>query len=237
MKTIGMLGGMSWESTVTYYQVLNTTVKERLGGLHSAKCLLHSVDFHELETCLATGDWQRIGYILGQAAAGLERAGAECIIICTNTMHKMADAVAAAVSVPLLHIADLTADELAAAGAKKVALLGTKYTMEQDFYTARLTARGFGVLVPEEADRNRLNSIIFEELCLGVVKRESKEWLLELIASLAEKGAEGIILGCTELGMLAEQDDTRVPLYDTACIHARRAAEYALDSRAPVVNT
>lgn len=223
-----MLGGMSWESTVTYYQVLNTTIKERLGGLHSAKCILHSVDFYELEACLGTGDWNRIGVILGQAAAGLERAGAECIIICTNTMHKMADVVAAAVSVPLLHIADLTADELAAAGAKKVALLGTKYTMEQDFYTAKLTARGFETIIPDEPDRIRLNDIIFNELCLGVVKPESKQWFLELIASMAASGAEGVILGCTELGMLASPSDTPVNLYDTAIIHARRTALYAL---------
>lgn len=228
MKTMGLLGGMSWESTVTYYQVINRTVKEKLGGLHSGKILLHSVDFQELESRLSSGDWSGIATILSGAAAGLEQAGAEFILICTNTMHKVADSVQAAVNVPLLHIAELTADALLRQGVGTAALLGTKFTMEQDFYTARLQARGIGVLVPEAVDRERLNAIIFNELCVGTVTSESKAFLLGMVNRLAAEGASGIILGCTELGMLVGSDDTPHPLFDTALIHARGAALYAL---------
>ena len=167
MKTIGLIGGMSWESTVTYYQIVNRLVQERLGGFHSAKCILHSVDFHEIEACQRAGDWERSGELLAEAARGLERAGADCVLICTNTMHKVADAVQAATSLPLLHIAELTADELEAAGVSTVGLLGTRYTMEQDFYTRKLVERGITVLIPEEDGRAFVNRVIFDELCLG----------------------------------------------------------------------
>ena len=175
MKTIGLIGGMSWESTVTYYQIVNRLVQERLGGFHSAKCILHSVDFHEIEACQRAGDWERSGELLAEAARGLERAGADCVLICTNTMHKVADAVQAATSLPLLHIAELTADELEAAGVSTVGLLGTRYTMEQDFYTRKLVERGITVLIPEEDGRAFVNRVIFDELCLGRTRRPSRD--------------------------------------------------------------
>ncbi len=228
MKTIGMIGGMSWESTVTYYQILNRVVKENLGGLHSAKCLLYSVDFQEIEHCQATGDWQKSAELLGQAAKAVELAGADFIIICTNTMHKVADFVQSQVRIPLLHIADMTADELVAHKISKVALLGTKYTMEQDFYKSRIIAKGVDVLIPEEEDRKIINSVIYNELCLGVQKPESKQELLRIVGALTSLGAEGVILGCTEIGLLIEQSDTKTKLFDTAQIHARKAALYAI---------
>jgi len=229
MKTIGLLGGMSWESTVTYYQILNETVKERLGGLHSAKILLYSVDFEEIETCQSSGDWDRSARILGDAALGLERAGADMILICTNTMHKVAPQVQARLHVPLLHIADATADALERAGISKVALLGTKYTMCQDFYKSRLIDRGFTVLIPNETDVELVNHVIFDELCLGVLKPESKAEFLRVIDALAAQGAQGVILGCTEIGLLISQADTDLPVFDTTLIHAKRAAELALE--------
>ena len=235
MKTMGFLGGMSWESTVTYYRVANETVKETLGGLHSAKCVLYSVDFQELEECLARGDWDRIGVTLSAAAKTLEGAGADFVVICTNTMHNVAEAVQTSIGVPLLHIADMTADELQRRNIHKVALLGTKYTMEKDFYKSRLIGRGLEVVIPETADRERLNAIVFEELCLGKATEASRAFLLDLVNRLAASGAEGTILGCTELGLLISEKDTAHPLFDTALIHARGAALYALgkaDSRA-----
>lgn len=228
MKTIGLLGGMSWESTVTYYQMINTVVKEKLGGLHSAKCLLYSVDFHELEERLTTGDWNGIEEILSKAALNLEKAGADFIVICTNTMHKVADRIADKISVPLLHIADVTGDELIAQKIEKAALLGTKYTMELDFYKSMLRDKGIEVMIPDEEDRIRINDIIFHELCLGVINDESKKTFLEIIEALSEKGAEGIILGCTEIGMIVSQQDTAVPLFDTTEIHGRKAAEFSI---------
>lgn len=229
MKTLGLLGGMSWESTVTYYQLVNQAVKQALGGLHSAKCLLYSVDFHEIEACQAAGDWDAAGAILAAAARSLQGAGADCLVICTNTMHKVADAVQAAVSIPLLHIAECTADELLRKGVRRVALLGTTYTMEQDFYKSRLVARGLEVVIPEAGDRARLNAVIYDELCLGVISEPSRRFLMHLADSLADGGAEGIILGCTEIGLLLRQEDTPHPLFDTTRIHAERAARYALE--------
>ena len=222
MKTIGLIGGMSWESTVTYYQIINRLVQERLGGFHSAKCILHSVDFHEIEAC------QRAG-----AARGLERAGADCVLICTNTMHKVADAVQAATSLPLLHIAELTADELEAAGVSTVGLLGTRYTMEQDFYTRKLVERGITVLIPEEDGRAFVNRVIFDELCLGTVSESSRRAFAAIIGGLTARGAQGVILGCTEIGLLVRPGDTSARLFDTTEIHARRAALYALGEAVP----
>jgi aspartate racemase len=229
MKTIGLLGGMSWESTVTYYQIINTAVKERLGGFHSAKCLLHSVDFAEIEACQAQGDWDRAGELLGEVAAGLERAGADFLLICTNTMHRVAPQIAGRLSIPILHIAEATADELEERGIRTVGLLGTRYTMQQDFYKDKLLERGLQVLVPGEEEMELVNSVIFDELCKGVVSETSKAAYLSIIARLAEHGAQGVILGCTEIGLLVSQEDTSVPLFDTAYIHASRAAALALE--------
>ncbi len=229
MKLMGLIGGMSWESTVTYYQVMNRVVKETLGGLHSARCLLHSVDFHEIEECQARGDWDKSAAILARAARGLQAGGAEALLICTNTMHKVADAVRDAVSIPLLHIADATATELRKAGVAKTALLGTRYTMEQDFYTARLRAAGLEVLVPEAAGRAVMNGIIYDELCLGRILPESQDKVLGIIEDLRRAGAQACILGCTEIGLLVQQRDAALPLFDTALIHARAAALYSME--------
>lgn len=230
MKTIGMIGGMSWESTVTYYQVINETVKEKLGGFHSAKCLLYSVDFHEIEECQNRGDWERSADILAEAAASLEKGGADFIVICTNTMHKVAGRIQERISIPILHIAEVTADELLNQEIETVALLGTKYTMEQDFYKERLTGRGIRVIVPESEEREFINHVIYDELCLGTVSDESRREFLRIIGGLVRKGARGVILGCTEIGLLVSQKDTDVPLYDTTLIHGRRAALHALES-------
>lgn len=229
MKTIGLIGGMSWESSVTYYQIINTVVREQLGGLHSAKCILRSVDFQEIEECQANGDWEKSAGILADIAQKLEQAGADLMVICTNTMHKVADRVAGAVSIPLLHIAEATALELKAQGIQTVALLGTKYTMEQDFYKSKLVDSGIAVLVPEADDRAVINDIIYDELCLGIISEGSKAKYLEIMDKLSAAGAEGIILGCTEIGLLVEQADTPIPLFDTTLIHAQKAALIALE--------
>ena len=228
MQTIGLLGGMSWESTVTYYQVVNQAVKERLGGLHSAKCVLYSVDFDEIERCQSSGDWRRSGEILAGAAQALERAGADFLLLCTNTMHKVYDQIQAAVSVPVLHIADVTLEALRAQGLRRVALLGTRYTMEQDFYKRRLAEGGLEVLIPEAADRREINRVIFEELCRGVISPHSKAYFLRVLKDLKSAGAEGAILGCTEIGLLVGQEDTDLPLFDTTLLHAKAAAERSL---------
>ena len=228
MKTIGLIGGMSWESTVTYYQLINEAVKEQLGGLHSAKILLYSVDFDEIEALQSGGQWDKAGAILAEIAHKLEQAGADCILICTNTMHKVADAVRAAVSVPLLHIAEATADALEAAGISRVALLGTRYTMTEDFYKSKLVARGIDVLIPESEDVDTVNSIIFDELCLGITSEASRQKLLSIIASLQKQGAQGGILGCTEIGLLISRQDTELPVFDTTMIHAAAASAFAL---------
>lgn len=228
MKTIGLIGGMSWESTVTYYQIINRLVKEKLGGLHSAQILLYSVDFQPIEECQSQGDWERSAELLSDAALRLEGAGADFILICTNTMHKVAPQVQARLRVPLLHIADATAETLKAAGITTVALLGTKYTMCQDFYKDRLTQAGIRVLIPDAPDVELVNRVIFDELCLGTLSPASKAQFLRVIGALAKKGAQGVILGCTEIGLLIRQEDTPLPVFDTTYIHAAKAVELAL---------
>lgn len=228
MKTIGLIGGMSWESTIPYYQMINETVKEKLGGLHSAKCLLYSVDFDEIEKYQASGEWEKAGAVLADAAQGLERAGAELLVICTNTMHKVAPAVQAAVKIPLLHIAEVTARSLREQKIEHVALLGTRYTMEQDFYKRVIEENGIHVIIPEAEERFMINEVIFKELCLGILKDSSREKFLAVIRALKMRGAEGVILGCTEIGLLVSQADTDVPLFDTTLLHAREAALTAL---------
>lgn len=228
MKTIGLIGGMSWESTVTYYQIINRLVKEKLGGLHSAQILLYSVDFQPIEECQSRGDWERSAELLSDAALRLEGAGADFILICTNTMHKVAPQVQARLHVPLLHIADATAGALKAAGIDTVALLGTKYTMCQDFYKERLIQAGVRVLIPEAADIELVNHVIFDELCLGRLEDRSKRKFLRIIDDLSRHGAQGVILGCTEIGLLIQQSDSPLPVFDTTLIHAARAVELAL---------
>lgn len=228
MKTIGLIGGMSWESTVTYYKVINETVKEKLGGLHSAKCLLYSVDFEEIEACQAQGQWEESGIILAQAAQALERAGADFLVICTNTMHKVAPQIQRNVSIPLLHIAKATARQLHRQGITRVGLLGTRYTMEQDFYKEVLRQEGIQVLIPGEKDRNLVNDVIYHQLCLGIISPQSRKEYLRIIGELAEQGAQGVILGCTEIGLLVSQENTSVPLFDTTLIHGRQAALFAM---------
>lgn len=228
MKTIGLIGGMSWESTADYYRILNTSIKEQLGGLHSAKILLYSVDFAEIEACQSSGNWTRSADILVQAAQSLERGGADFVLICTNTMHKVADEVAARVRIPLLHIGEVTAEALQRQGIQKAALLGTKYTMEQDFYTSKLAAHGITPLTPDATERAFINQVIFDELCLGIVSEDSRRRLVRIIEQLARQGAQAAILGCTELGTLIRPQDTPVPLFDTTVLHAERAAAMAL---------
>ena len=229
MKTIGLLGGMSWESTLFYYRNINEGVREALGGLHSAKIAMVSVDFEPIEKLQHAGDWAGTADILADAARKVEAAGADVLLICTNTMHKVADEVAAAVDIPLLHIADATAEVLVADGIQTVGLLGTGFTMEQDFYKGRLRDQyGLDVLIPGEADRKIVHEVIYQELCLGEVKAESKVEYLRIIDELAAQGAEAVILGCTEIGMLVGQEDTNIRLLDTTAIHAEGAVEFAL---------
>ena len=229
MKTIGLLGGMSWESTIPYYQIINEEVRNKLGGLHSAKIILYSVEFDEIEQCQSSGDWEKSGDILGRAAQGLEAAGADFLLICTNTMHKVAPQIASAVHIPIVHIADATADELKKDSICRVGLLGTKYTMTQDFYKRVLIDRGIDVVIPDESDIDVINNIIFHELCMGEVKDKSRQEFQRIIDGLKEKGAEGIILGCTEIGLLIHQADSSLLVFDTTAIHAKRAAEMALE--------
>lgn len=229
LKTIGLIGGMSWESTVPYYRKINETVKEHLGGLHSAKVILYSVDFHEVEQLQHAGDWEAAGELLAGAARSLEAAGADFLVVCTNTMHKVAPAIESAVSIPLLHIADPTAVAIKASGFSTVGLLGTRFTMEQEFYRDRLRERhGLQVLTPQLEDREIIHRVIYEELCLGVVKPESRIHYRRIMEELKQQGAEAIILGCTEISLLVGQEDSDVPLFDTTGIHARSAAEWAL---------
>lgn len=228
LKTIGLIGGMSWESTVTYYKIINETVKEKLGGLHSAKCILYSVDFQEIEECQANGNWEKSGEILGEAAYNLEKAGADFIVICTNTMHKVVNQIKEKISVPILHIAEMTAEKILEKGLKNIALLGTKYTMEQDFYKSKLIEKGINVIIPDKNDIEIINEVIYDELCLGTINFNSKKKFLEIVDKLRSKGAEGIILGCTEIGLLIKNEDTDVPLFDTAIIHAEQAAIYSI---------
>lgn len=229
MIKIGLLGGMSWESTVTYYQQINETVNKILGGLHSAECLLYSVDFNILEECMRHGDWDTIAGILSNAAHSLEQAGAGFIVICTNTMHKLVPQIEKNIHIPILHIAQATADELKKNGISTAALLGTKYTMEQDFYKSVLKENEISVIIPNENDRVEINRIIFDELCLGMIREKSKEKYLSVISELYKAGAQGVVLGCTEIGLLIKQSDTDVALFDTTLIHARAAAFKALE--------
>ena len=228
MKTIGLIGGMSWESTQTYYRLINQKVRDELGGLHSAKLVLYSVDFAEIEALQHQGDWEATADILGSVGRSVESAGADFLVLCTNTMHKVAPEIERAVSIPLLHIADATAKALKEDGVTCVGLLGTRFTMEQTFYLGRLQDHGIRVVVPEEAQRERIHSVIYTELCRGVVKPESKRAYLDVVASLAERGAQGVILGCTEIGLLIQGSDTNVKLYDTTEIHAEQAVQLAL---------
>ena len=229
MKTIGLIGGMSWESTVGYYQLINEGIKKSLGGLHSAKIILHSVDFDPIQKLQHKGDWEGTAEILSAAAVGLQAAGADFFLICTNTMHKVSPQVERAVEIPLLHIADATADYLAGKGIKTVGLLGTAFTMEDDFYKGILTdGYGLKVLVPDDADRKIVHDVIYQELCLGQFVESSKTEYLRIIAQLSSQGAEAVILGCTEIGMLVNQTDTHVKLCDTTAVHAAKAVEYAI---------
>ncbi|MBV2181794.1 MAG: aspartate/glutamate racemase family protein [Castellaniella sp.] len=229
MKTIGLIGGMSWESTVPYYRQINEAVKARLGGLHSARIVLYSVDFAEIEQLQHRGDWDAAGVVLANAASALERAGADFLVLCTNTMHKVAPAIEAAVRIPLLHIADPTAAVIRQAGLSRIGLLGTAFTMEQAFYRDRLQdAHGIEVLVPTPEDRVLVHRVIYEELCLGRIEDASRQAYRVVMRRLADRGAQGIILGCTEISLLVGQKDAGVPLFDTTAIHARAAAETAL---------
>ncbi|MFC8128704.1 aspartate/glutamate racemase family protein [Streptomyces sp. NPDC057302] len=229
MKTIGLLGGMSWESSAEYYRLLNELVRERLGGLHSARCVLYSVDFAEIERLQAAGEWEQAGEVLARAAEGVEAAGADLVLICTNTMHKVAEQVQAALSVPLLHLADATADAVLGSGVRRVGLLGTAFTMEQDFYRDRLAARGLDVLVPDAQGRALVHRVIYEELCLGVVREESRAGYQRVIDDLVREGAEGVILGCTEIDLLIGQEHSPVPVFPTTRLHAEAAVAAALE--------
>ncbi|WP_432472548.1 aspartate/glutamate racemase family protein [Amphritea sp. HPY] len=229
MKTIGMLGGMSWESTTSYYKAINEGVKAKLGGFHSAKIALYSVDFSEIETLQHQGDWQQTADILSAAARSVEAAGADFLLICTNTMHKVAPQIEAGISIPLLHIADATAEQLLADGVKTVGLLGTAFTMEQDFYKGRLSDKfGIEMIVPDSEQRAVVHKVIYSELCQGRINHRSRKQYLDIIAQLQQQGAEAIILGCTEIALLVQQEHTAVPLYDTTEIHAAAAVTFAL---------
>jgi len=229
MKTMGLIGGMSWESTVQYYQIINRTVNRRLGGFHSAKCVLYSVDFAEVELLQHQEKWEDATRLMIEAGRSVERAGAEFLVICTNTMHKMAGDVQKKIDIPLLHIADATAETILSRGLRKVALLGTRFTMEEDFYRGRLSARhGLDVIIPTADQRELVHRIIYDELCAGIIKPSSERVYLEVIEGLAGAGAQGIILGCTEIGLLVKQEHSRIPLFDTTVIHAEAAVAYAL---------
>lgn len=228
MKTIGLIGGMSWESTVTYYQVINETIKNELGGLHSAKVLMYSVDFEEIEKYQSTGNWNKSAEVLSDAALRLEKAGADFIVICTNTMHKVVPQISKVISIPIIHIAEATAEKLITQGITTVGLLGTKYTMTQDFYKSKLIEAGIRVIIPNDNDVETVNEIIYKELCLGEIRQESKEKYVSIIKDLSNKGAQGVILGCTEIGLLVQQKDLNLPVFDTTLIHAKKAALSAI---------
>lgn len=229
MKTLGLIGGMSWESTLPYYRLVNEGVKQRLGGLHSARLVLYSVDFHEIEVLQREDRWDEAGAMLAAAARSLQAAGAGLLVLCTNTMHKVADAIEAATPLPLLHIADSTGEAIFAAGLRRVGLVGTRFTMEQDFYRDRLAQRhGLEVIVPGPDAREAVHRIIYDELCRGLVREASRATYRDVIAELVAQGAEAVILGCTEIGLLVGADDARVPLFDTTALHAARAVEAML---------
>ena len=230
MKTIGLLGGMSWESSIEYYRIINQETKRKLGDLHSAKSLMYSVDFAEIEALQHKGDWVELTKQMIKAAQNIENGGADFLVICTNTMHKMADKMQSKLKIPIFHIADATANTIKKAGINKIALLGTKFTMEEDFYKGRLIAKhGLDVIIPSLEDRNIIHQIIYDELVIGKISSESKEKYLAIINKLKTQGAEGIILGCTEIGLLIKQADSELPVFDTTLIHALAAVEYALE--------
>ena len=230
MRTLGLIGGMSWESTLPYYRIVNERMRQRLGGLHSAKVVLHSVDFAGIEALQRAGDWDAAAAILVAAARGLQAAGADALVICTNTMHLVAPAIEAAVDLPLLHIADATAARIRDTGLSRVALLGTRFTIERDFYRQRIEAAGIEVIVPGAEQRDVVHRVIYEELCLGRILDDSRDAYRTIIDDLVACGAQGVILGCTEIGLLVGEGDASVPLFDTARIHAEAAADWALDS-------
>ena len=229
MKTIGLIGGMSWESTLTYYKIINEEIKQKLGGFFSAKCIIYSVNFDQIERLQRANRWEESGRLLNKAAKSLERAGADFFILCTNTMHKVEAQIVEDIKIPFYHIAEMTADEIIAKKIDKIALLGTIYTMEGDFYKNKLKDRDLEVFVPEKEDREIVNRIIFQELCMGRIDPKSKEQYLKIISKLVEKGAQGVILGCTEIGLLIKQEDLCIPVFDTTIIHAKKAVEKALD--------
>lgn len=229
MKTVGLIGGMSWESSVTYYQILNSLAREKLGGFHSAKVILFSVDFAKIEHYQKSNRWQEAGQLLAGAARSLEAAGADCVVLCTNTLHKVSDQISAATHLPFLHIADALIEEIQRKGYKKVGLLGTRYTMAESFYSSLLLEAGIEVLVPGLADQETVNTVIFDELCLGAIEPRSRDAYVRIIHDLVADGAQAIILGCTEIGLLVSQSDLpEIPLLDTTYLHARKAFEFAM---------
>jgi aspartate racemase len=229
MKTIGLIGGMSWESSAEYYRIINETIKEKLGGLHSARCIMYSVDFEEIAALQHKGEWRELARLMIGFARKLEAVGADFIVIATNTMHKMAEEVQSSIHIPLLHIADATAEVIIEKGVQRPGLLGTKFTMEEDFYKGRLTQKyALEVIVPSDTDRKAIDDIIYNELCVGIIKRASKEKVQEIITRLVSNGADGVILGCTEIPLLISQEDVEVPLFDTTMIHSRAAVDLAL---------
>lgn len=229
MKTIGMIGGMSWESSLEYYRLVNEQIKARLGGLHSAKCLMDSVDFAEIEEYQRAGEWERAAQVLAESALSLERGGADFLILCTNTMHIVSESITSAVKIPLLHIADATAEKICQAGFNRVGLLGTRFTMEENFYKQRLVAKyGLEVIIPDQAQREIVHRVIYDELVLGIIRDDSRRKYRQIIAELIGQGVECIILGCTEIGLLVKPEDSAVPLFDTTLIHAQAAVDFAL---------
>lgn len=231
MKMIGLIGGMSWESTALYYRIINQQVKQQLGGLHSARSLMYSVDFHDIEQLQVAGEWTKAGEMLAEAARSLKQGGADFIVLCTNTMHKVAPQITEAVDIPLLHIADATAARIHQAGVKRVGLLATAFTMEQDFYKGRLAQSGIEVLVPDAVGRKTVHDIIYQELCLGIINEASRAKYRDIITQLVAQGAEAIILGCTEITLLVNEQDASVPLFDTTLIHAQDAVQLALEKK------
>jgi len=229
VKTIGLIGGMSWESSIEYYRIINETAKAKLGGLHSAKSMMYSVDFAEIEILQHQGKWAEAAQTLIDAARNLENGGADFIVLCTNTMHKVAEDIQANVKIPLLHIADATAQLVKDSGIQKIGLLGTRFTMEEEFYKGRLSQKyGLSVIVPNAQEREIVHRVIYDELVVGKIQQHSKEQYIGIIEQMVSLGAEGVILGCTEIGLLVHQKDSRVPLFDTTRIHAEAAVEYAL---------
>lgn len=228
MHTIGLLGGMSWESSALYYRLINEAVRDRLGGFHSARIVLRSVDFAEIEALQASDDWDAAGSVLAQEARMLQAAGADCVVLCTNTMHRVAEAIETAVDIPLIHLADVTATAVALAGVDRVALLGTRFTMEQSFYVDRLRAHGLEVLVPEDEDRALVNEVIYDELVRGVVRDQSRAAYVDVVGRLVARGGQAVILGCTEIELLLRPSDVEVPVFATTALHAGAAVEFAL---------